>query len=103
MTGKSEILVTGGSGYIGSHSVLALCEAGYEPVVVDKLENSSRESLNRVESIIGRSIKFYELDIRDDQKLKDVFINPSFSLVMHFCGLKAVGESVFYPSTMRTI
>ena len=97
MPGKSQILVTGGSGYIGSHSVLALCEAGYEPVVVDNLENSSRESLNRVESIIGRSIKFYELDIRDDQKLKEVFLNHSFSSVMHFCGLKAVGESVVYP------
>ncbi|MGB1790304.1 MAG: SDR family NAD(P)-dependent oxidoreductase, partial [Limisphaerales bacterium] len=72
MTEKSQILVTGGAGYIGSHSVLALCEAGYEPIVVDNLENSSHESLKRVESIVGRSIKFYQLDIRDYQKLKDV-------------------------------
>ena len=97
MTEKSQILVTGGAGYIGSHSVLALCEAGYEPIVVDNLDNSSRESIKRVESIVGRSIKFYKLDIRDHQKLKDVFINHSFASVVHFCGLKAVGESVVYP------
>ena len=97
MSGGSQILVTGGAGYIGSHAVLALCEAGYNPVVVDNLENSSRESLKRVESIVGSSIKFYELDIRDYQKLKDVFINHKFSSVLHFCGLKAVGESVAFP------
>ena len=97
MTEKSQILVTGGAGYIGSHSVLALCEAGYEPIVVDNLDNSSHESIKRVESIVGRSIKFYKLDIRDHQKLKDVFINHSFASVVHFCGLKAVGESVVYP------
>ena len=97
MSEKSQILVTGGTGYIGSHSVLALCEAGYEPIVVDNLENSSHESLKRVESIVGRSIKFYQLDIRDYQNLKDVFINHKFASVVHFCGLKAVGESGVYP------
>ena len=97
MSEKSQILVTGGTGYIGSHSVLALCEAGYEPIVVDNLDNSSHESIKRVESIVGRPIKFYKLDIRDYQKLKDVFINHSFTSVVHFCGLKAVGESVVYP------
>ena len=79
MTGKSQVLVTGGTGYIGSHSVLALCEAGYEPIVVDNLDNSSRESIKRVESIVGRSIKFYQLDIREYQKLKMVYETLQYS------------------------
>ena len=92
-----EILVTGGAGYIGSHAIVALCDAGYTPVVVDNFINSTSKALIRLESIVGKSIHYYELDIRDEEKLNDVFSRHNFSSVMHFSGLKAVGESVERP------
>jgi len=88
------ILVTGGAGYIGSHTTLYLIQSGYEVVVVDNLSNSSRESLNRVERITGKSIAFNEFDLRDKQKLQSVFASNNIDAVIHFAGLKAVGESV---------
>ena len=91
------ILVTGGAGYIGSHTCVELLNAGYEVVVVDNLSNSCKESLNRVQKITGKSLKFYEVDILDRDGLIKVFENEKIESVIHFAGLKAVGESVAKP------
>jgi len=91
------VLVTGGAGYIGSHTCIALDEAGFDFVVFDNLCNSSKESLNRVEKIIGKKVKFVEGDIRNQNDLQSVFDNYSIDSVIHFAGLKAVGESVEKP------
>lgn len=91
------ILVTGGTGYIGSHTVIELLNAGYETIILDNLCNSSRESLRRVEKITGKKIKFYECDIRDREGLDRIFEENSIDSVIHFAGLKAVGESVEKP------
>lgn len=91
------ILVTGGAGYIGSHTCIELMNAGYEVVVVDNLCNSSRESLKRVEKIVGKEVPFYEVDIRDAEELTSVFEKEDITAVIHFAGLKAVGESVAKP------
>ena len=91
------ILVTGGAGYIGSHTVLALLRAGSEVVVVDNLANSSRESLERVQELAGRALHFVELDLRDGPDLRKVFEGNDITSVIHFAGLKAVGESVEFP------
>ena len=91
------ILVTGGAGYIGSHTCIELINAGYEVVVVDNLYNSSRESLKRVGAIVGQEIKFYEADIRDAAAMNNIFENEKIDAVIHFAGLKAVGESVAKP------
>ena len=92
-----RILVTGGAGYIGSHTCIELINAGYDVVVLDNLCNSSKESLNRVEKIVGKEIKFYEADIRDAKALKEIFAAEEIDAVIHFAGLKAVGESVAKP------
>ena len=94
---KNKILVTGGAGYIGSHTCIALHEAGYDIVVYDNLSNSSREAARRVSTLIGQSIEFIEGDIRDAELLKQVFTEHQIFGVMHFAGLKAVGESVAKP------
>lgn len=91
------ILVTGGTGYIGSHTIIALDDAGYNFIVFDNLSNSSKESLPRVEKIIGKEISFEEGDIRDKEKLQSVFDRYDIDAVIHFAGLKAVGESVEKP------
>lgn len=89
-----NILVTGGAGYIGSHTLIELISAGHTPIVIDNLVNSSNESLNRVEAITKSSIKFYESDVRNAETLDEIFTNHSIDAVIHFAGLKAVGESV---------
>lgn len=94
---KLNILITGGAGYIGSHTLIALDEAGYTFVVYDNLCNSSLEALKRVEAIIGKSIQFEEGDIRDKVALKKLFASYRIDSVIHFAGLKAVGESVNEP------
>lgn len=94
---KNKILVTGGAGYIGSHTCIALHEAGYEIVVYDNLSNSSKEAINRVSSLIDKPIEFIEGDIRDADSLRKVFTAHQFFGVIHFAGLKAVGESVAKP------
>ncbi|MEJ6069833.1 UDP-glucose 4-epimerase GalE, partial [Psychrobacter sp. 16-Bac2893] len=94
---KNKILVTGGAGYIGSHTCIALHEAGYEVVIYDNLSNSSFEAVNRVSSLIGQPIDFIEGDIRDADSLRQVFAAHQFFGVIHFAGLKAVGESVAKP------
>lgn len=91
------LLVTGGAGYIGSHTVLLLLEAGYDVVVIDNLSNSSSESLKRVEQITGKAVTFVQGDIRDRALLENVFNNYSIDVVIHFAGLKAVGESMQQP------
>lgn len=93
----NTILVTGGAGYIGSHTCVELLEAGYGIVVVDNLCNSSKESLKRVEKITGKTVRFYEVDIADKEAMKKVFEENEISCVIHFAGLKAVGESVQKP------
>ena len=92
-----SVLVTGGAGYIGSHTLISLLENGYEAVVIDNLCNSSQESLSRVEKITGKSVKFYRGDIRDAALLDKIFAENSIESVVHFAGLKAVGESVSIP------
>ena len=94
---KNKILVTGGAGYIGSHTCIALHQAVYDIVVYDNLSNSSREAINRVSTLIGQPIEFIEGDIRDTELLKQVFAEHPFFGVIHFAGLKAVGESVAKP------
>lgn len=92
-----NILVTGGTGYIGSHTLIALYEAGHTAVVVDNLINSSRESLRRVEALVDAAIPFVEADLRDDSALETIFSEHQIDGVIHFAGLKAVGESVEKP------
>lgn len=92
-----RILITGGAGYIGSHTCIALYEAGFEFVVFDNLCNSSNESLKRVEKIIGKSIDFVQGDIRDARALEAVFEKYAVSSVIHIAGLKSIGESLFNP------
>lgn len=92
-----KILVTGGAGYIGSHTTLALLQEQYDVVVLDNLCNSSAKSLRRVAQIAGRAAKFVEGDIRDAALLAQLFSEHQFDAVMHFAGLKAVGESVTKP------
>jgi UDP-glucose 4-epimerase len=91
------ILVTGGAGYIGSHTVLELLSIGHQVIVVDNLSNSSQESLHRVASITGKSPVFYEIDLLDKEKLDAIFQNHDIDSVIHFAGYKAVGESVQKP------
>lgn len=91
------ILVTGGAGYIGSHTCVELLNAGYEVVVVDNLCNSSEEALRRVKEITGKNIKFYKTDLLWEKELKEIFQTEKIDAVIHFAGLKAVGESVQKP------
>lgn len=91
------ILVTGGAGYIGSHTCVELLNAGYEVVVMDNLSNSSEESLNRVEKITGKAVKFYKADLLDKESMEHIFAAEKIDSVIHFAGLKAVGESVAKP------
>ena len=92
-----KILVTGGSGYIGSHTVIELINAGHEAVVIDNLSNSSEKSLERVAKIVGKEIPFYKVDIRDREGLEKVFEKEKIEACIHFAGLKAVGESCVKP------
>ena len=92
-----KILVTGGAGYIGSHTCLELLKAGYEVVVVDNLSNSKEESLRRVQELAGRSLDFHKVDLLDRTALDGVFQRYKIQSVIHFAGLKAVGESVSVP------
>ncbi|MGG6192518.1 UDP-glucose 4-epimerase GalE [Pantoea allii] len=92
-----EVLVTGGAGYIGSHTVLSLLEKNYSVVVIDNLCNSSMVALDRVQDICNKKIKFYQGDVRDTNLLRTVFKENTIQCVIHFAGLKSVGESVAQP------
>ena len=92
-----NVLVTGGAGYIGSHTCLELLESGYGVVVIDNLCNSNPKSLDRVQELAGKTLKFYEGDVRDEALLRKIFAENEIGCVIHFAGLKAVGESVAMP------
>lgn len=92
-----KILVTGGTGYIGSHTCVELLNAGYEIVVLDNLSNSKIEVVDKIKKIAGKDFKFYEQDLCDEEKLDTLFKNENIDAVIHFAGLKAVGESVEKP------
>lgn len=94
---QKTILVTGGTGYIGSHTCVQLLEQGYDVVVVDNLVNSSADTLDKVQAITGKTVTFYQVDLRDREKLTNVFAKHHIDWVIHFAGLKAVGESVREP------
>jgi UDP-glucose 4-epimerase len=94
-----NILVTGGAGYIGSHTTLALLDNGFEPIIVDSFSNSRPEVIKRLEKVINREIKFYEVDLCDKPRLAEVFNKYDFDAAIHFAGYKAVGESVTKPLT----
>ena len=93
----ATILVTGGAGYIGSHTCIELLQANFNVVVVDNLDNSSEESLKRVEEITGKTVKFIKGDVRDAQLMADIFADDDIKATIHFAGLKAVGESCAMP------
>lgn len=92
-----SILVTGGAGFIGSHTVVELMNAGYDVVIVDNLINASEKSIERIEQIVGKKVKFYKVDINDRDGLNEVFDKEQIDSCIHFAGLKAVGESVVKP------
>lgn len=91
------ILITGGAGYIGSHTCVELLNEDYEIIIVDNLMNSKKEALNRISEITGKSFPFYQVDLLNEQELEKVFIENEIDAVIHFAGLKAVGESVRLP------
>ena len=93
----SKILVTGGAGFIGSHTCVEFLESGYEVVVLDNLSNSKEEAIRRIEKITGKSVTFYKADMRDETAVRKIFQEQEISAVVHFAGLKAVGESVAKP------
>ena len=92
-----RVLVTGGAGYIGSHTCVELLNAGHEVAVFDNFYNSSMESIKRVEKITGKSVKFYEADMLDSAAMDKIFTENKIDAVIHFAGYKAVGESVHKP------
>ena len=92
-----NVLVTGGAGYIGSHTCLELLNEGYGVIVIDNLCNSNPKSLERVQALTGKTLKFYEGDVRDEALLRKIFAENEIGCVIHFAGLKAVGESVAIP------
>lgn len=92
-----KVLVTGGAGFIGSHTVVELLNSGYEVVIIDNLANAKKESLIRIEKITGKKAAFYEADVRDSNALETIFSAHKIDWVIHFAGLKAVGESVQKP------
>lgn len=92
-----NILVTGGAGYIGTHTLIELVKNGHSPVVVDNLSNSSAEAIRRVENITGTTIPFHKIDVQDKNELEKVFARNTFDAIIHFAGLKSVGQSVSNP------
>ncbi len=92
-----KVLVTGGAGYIGSHTCVELLEQGYEVVVIDNLCNSNPQALKRVQELTGKTLEFYQGDVRDESLLRQIFSSHEIGCVIHFAGLKAVGESVSIP------
>jgi UDP-glucose 4-epimerase len=104
-----NILVTGGAGYIGSHTCVALLEAGHTVIVADNLCNSKAETIDRIEQITDEKVTFYQIDVTDEKGLDTIFSNHKIDGIIHFAGLKAVGESVekplayYYNNTVSTM
>lgn len=98
-----QILVTGGAGYIGSHTCVELLNAGYDVIVVDNLYNSNQKAIDRIEQITQKKVKFYKEDILDKEALKKIFSENQIDAIIHFAGLKAVGESVQKPVEYYTV
>ena len=94
---RARILVTGGAGYIGSHACVALLEAGHDVVALDNLSNSKSEAISRIEELTGKSIDFVKAELLDKNALENLFVEHRPSSVIHFAGLKAVGESTEQP------
>jgi len=94
---NGAILVTGGAGFIGSHTVVELMTSGYDVVIVDNLVNSKREAVRRIERIVGREVPFYEIDVRDEASLGKIFDTHTIGAAIHFAALKSVGESIAKP------
>ena len=92
-----KILVTGGAGYIGSHTCVELLNAGYEVVILDNLYNASEKAVDRIKEITGKDLTFYKADILDKEAMDKIFADEKPDCVIHFAGLKAVGESVLKP------
>ena len=92
-----KVLLTGGAGFIGSHTAVGLLEKGHEVVIADNFVNSKPEAVNRIRKITGKDVKLYAIDVADREKLETVFAENSIDAVIHFAGLKAVGESVRLP------
>ena len=92
-----NILLTGGAGYIGSHTAVELLEAGYDVIIADDLSNSKMESVRRIEKITGRTVTFYQCDVADEAAVATIFSAHTIDAVIHFAGYKAVGESVQKP------
>ncbi|MBQ2461896.1 MAG: SDR family NAD(P)-dependent oxidoreductase, partial [Clostridia bacterium] len=92
-----KILTTGGAGFIGSHTCVELLNAGHEVVVVDNFVNSQKEAVHRVEELTGKTVQLYEADVCDPDAMEQIFSEHTFDAVIHFAGLKAVGESVAQP------
>ena len=92
-----RVLVTGGTGFIGSETVIKLIENGYDPIIVDNLSNSKETVIGRIKEITGKLVPFYKVDVADEEALREVFKKEKFEAVIHFAGLKAVGESVEKP------
>ena len=92
-----KILVTGGTGYIGSHTSVELLNSGYDIVIIDNLSNSKIEVVDKIKQITGKDFKFYNEDLRNEEVLDNIFKNENIDAVIHFAGLKAVGESVEKP------
>ena len=93
----ATVLLAGGAGYIGSHTAVELLQAGYDVIVADNYSNSSPEAIKRVEKITGKTVVLYHVDVRDNDRLSEIFSNHKIDAVIHFAGLKAVGESVEKP------
>ena len=92
------ILVTGGAGFIGTHTIIELIQAGYDAVILDNFVNTSANAVKRVEEITGKSIASYEADVKDKAALRKIFAENDIDCVIHFAGLKAVGESTRLPA-----